>query len=106
MVPVQSFQKYDGERATHHYQGGAPESLKAASPPMLEALDGIEAAVYRGQDRLKESDRRASNVSFHKVLPMPIKQPKQKKSSVSINQTSVVHITSPRNSTSYSESTR
>ncbi|KAK6766094.1 hypothetical protein RB195_025791 [Necator americanus] len=101
-----SFSKYDGERATHHYQGGPAESVKAASPPMLEALDGIEAAVYRGQDRLKESDRRASNVSFHKVLPMPIKQPKQKKSSVSINQTSVVHITSPRNSTSYSESTR
>ncbi|VDN19925.1 unnamed protein product, partial [Cylicostephanus goldi] len=37
---------------------------------------------------------------------MPIKQPKQKKSSVSINQTSVIHVTSPRNSTSYSESTR
>ncbi|CAJ0609146.1 unnamed protein product [Cylicocyclus nassatus] len=101
-----SFSKYDGERATHHYQGGPTEPLKAASPPMLEALDGIEAAVYRGQDRLKESDRRASNVSFHKVLPMPIKQPKQKKSSVSINQTSVIHVTSPRNSTSYSESTR
>ncbi|EYB96627.1 hypothetical protein Y032_0148g2638 [Ancylostoma ceylanicum] len=102
-----SFSKYDGERATHHYQGAPTnESLKAASPPMLEALDGIEAAVYRGQDRLKESDRRASNVSFHKVLPIPIKQPKQKKTSVSINQKSVVHITSPRNSTSYSESTR
>nr|CDJ80123.1 Protein F14D12.1, isoform a [Haemonchus contortus] len=102
-----SFSKYDGERATHHYQGDPPsDSVKAASPPMLEALDGIEAAVYRGQDRLKESDRRASSVSFHKVLPMPMKQPKQKKSSVSINQKSVVHITSPRNSTSYSESTR
>ncbi|VDO37944.1 unnamed protein product [Haemonchus placei] len=63
-----SFSKYDGERATHHYQGGPPsDSVKAASPPMLEALDGIEAAVYRGQDRLKESDRRASSVSFHKV---------------------------------------
>ncbi|KAK6009616.1 hypothetical protein OSTOST_25446, partial [Ostertagia ostertagi] len=75
-----SFSKYDGERATHHYQGGPPsDSVKAASPPMLEALDGIEAAVYRGQDRLKESDRRASSVSFHKVLPIPIKQPKQKK---------------------------
>ncbi|VDM60379.1 unnamed protein product [Angiostrongylus costaricensis] len=63
-----SFSKYDGERgATHHYQGGPiNEPLEAASPPMLEALDGIEAAVYRGQDRLKESDRRASNVSFHK----------------------------------------
>ncbi|KIH68390.1 hypothetical protein ANCDUO_01278 [Ancylostoma duodenale] len=84
-----SFSKYDGERATHHYQGApTTESLKAASPPMLEALDGIEAAVYRGQDRLKESDRRASNVSFHKVLPIPIKQPKQKKTSVSINQKS------------------
>ncbi|VDO74040.1 unnamed protein product [Heligmosomoides polygyrus] len=111
-----SFSKYDGERATHHYQGGpANESLKAASPPMLEALDGIEAAVYRGQDRLKESDRRASSVSFHKtnmyisivqVLPMPVKQGKNKKASVGINQRPIVHITSPRNSTSYSESTR
>uniref|UniRef100_A0A0K0DIH1 Uncharacterized protein n=1 Tax=Angiostrongylus cantonensis TaxID=6313 RepID=A0A0K0DIH1_ANGCA len=36
-----SFSKYDGERgATHHYQGGPTnEPLKAASPPMLEALD-------------------------------------------------------------------
>ncbi|KAK5979901.1 hypothetical protein GCK32_000002 [Trichostrongylus colubriformis] len=102
-----SFSKYDGERATHHYQGDpVNDSVKAASPPMLEALDGIEAAVYRGQDRLKESDRRASSVSFHKVLPIPVKQSKQKKTSVSINQNSVIHITSPRNSTSYSESTR
>ncbi|WKY17261.1 hypothetical protein Q1695_001682 [Nippostrongylus brasiliensis] len=99
-----SFSKYDGERATHHYQGGP--ALSAASPPMLEALDGIEAAVYRGQDRLKESDRRASSVSFHRVLPAPAKHPKQKKLSVGVDQKSVVHITSPRNSTSYSESTR
>ncbi|VDL78841.1 unnamed protein product [Nippostrongylus brasiliensis] len=98
-----SFSKYDGERATHHYQGGP--ALSAASPPMLEALDGIEAAVYRGQDRLKESDRRASSVSFHRVLPAPAKHPKQKKLSVGVDQKSVVHITSPRNSTSYSEST-
>uniref|UniRef100_A0A1I7XNL5 G protein-coupled receptor n=1 Tax=Heterorhabditis bacteriophora TaxID=37862 RepID=A0A1I7XNL5_HETBA len=65
-----SFSKYDGERATHHYQADGPQEVpKAASPPMIEALDGIEAAVNRGQDRLKESDRRASNVSFHKQNP-------------------------------------
>ncbi|KAE9414147.1 hypothetical protein Angca_004608, partial [Angiostrongylus cantonensis] len=103
-----SFSKYDGERgATHHYQGGPTnEPLKAASPPMLEALDGIEAAVYRGQDRLKESDRRASNVSFHKVIPIPIRQAKQKRSPTSINQKLGIRVTSSRNSTSYSESTR
>ncbi|KAK6061668.1 hypothetical protein COOONC_00661 [Cooperia oncophora] len=72
-----SFSKYDGERATHHYQGGQPSdsAVKAASPPMLEALDGIEAAVYRGQDRLKESDRRASSVSFHKVYKQELVSP-------------------------------
>ncbi|KJH41991.1 hypothetical protein DICVIV_12021 [Dictyocaulus viviparus] len=73
---------------------------------MLEALDGIEAAVYRGQDRLKESDRRASNVSFQKVIPIPIKQAKSKKSTTSTTEKSEANITSSRNSTSYSESTR
>lgn len=37
---------------------------------------------------------------------MPVKQGKNKKASVGINQRPIVHITSPRNSTSYSESTR
>ncbi|KAJ1374681.1 hypothetical protein KIN20_037426 [Parelaphostrongylus tenuis] len=103
-----SFSKYDGERgATHQYQGAATnEPLKAASPPMLEALDGIEAAVYRGQDRLKESDRRASNVSFHKVIPIPIRQAKPKRSPTNARQKLRMNMTSSRNSTSYSESTR
>ncbi|CAJ0948112.1 unnamed protein product, partial [Mesorhabditis belari] len=77
-----SFTKYDGERATHHYNPGNPkEELPQTSPKRREGhasdeksddpLDGIVSAVKSGRERLKESDRRASAVSFKNLLLLP-----------------------------------
>uniref|UniRef100_A0A915A8V5 IRS-type PTB domain-containing protein n=1 Tax=Parascaris univalens TaxID=6257 RepID=A0A915A8V5_PARUN len=62
-----SYSKYDGERATHHYNPGDTKEL----PPVV---DCIESAVNKGRARLIEADRRNSgfvdgihstNVSSH-----------------------------------------
>uniref|UniRef100_A0A9J2P1G1 Uncharacterized protein n=1 Tax=Ascaris lumbricoides TaxID=6252 RepID=A0A9J2P1G1_ASCLU len=48
-----SYSKYDGERATHHYNPGDAKEL----PPVV---DCIESAVNKGRARLIEADRRNS----------------------------------------------
>ncbi|CAJ0584220.1 unnamed protein product, partial [Mesorhabditis spiculigera] len=73
-----SFSKYDGERATHHYNMGKGDALQlspknkgessAEAKTNEDPLNGIMSAIKSGQERLKESDRRASTVSFKQNL--------------------------------------
>ncbi|KHN86204.1 hypothetical protein Tcan_03335 [Toxocara canis] len=51
-----SYSKYDGERATHHYNPGDANEL-----PLPPVVDCIESAVNKGRARLIEADRRNSS---------------------------------------------
>ncbi|VDK46340.1 unnamed protein product [Anisakis simplex] len=52
-----SYSKYDGERATHHYNPGNA----AAESPLPAVFDCLESAVNKGRARLIEADRRNSS---------------------------------------------
>ncbi|CAB3410253.1 unnamed protein product [Caenorhabditis bovis] len=76
-----SFSKYDGEKSTHVYQqnpGSVVNELKrmmAKIEPEKKKVptDAIEDAISREQDKIKQSERRASSISFQKnnILHLP-----------------------------------